>query len=270
MGTRLLRGRPFTPADLDWEEAPAVVLVNESAAEAFWPGEDPVGRFLELPIGDGEGAEQARRVAVVGVVADALDLGPRLPAPTMVYFPAALNREFDLVVRTEGEPLALAPDVRRAVLALDPDQPVSQVEPLAARVARSTADTRFQATLVGVFAALAATLAAIGVYGVVAWVVSRRTGEIGVRMALGAERRDVVRQVLGGTLRLVGAGVVVGVVGAAALGRALSSLLYGVEPHDPAILAAVACLVAAVGAAAGGVPAVRAARLDPVRALRED
>jgi putative ABC transport system permease protein len=188
----------------------------------------------------------------------------------MVYFPGARGREFDLVVRTAGDPLALAPAVRRAVLALDPDQPVSQVEPLAARVARATADTRFQATLVGVFAALAASLAAIGVYGVVAWVVSRRTAEIGVRMALGAERRDVVRQVLGGTLRLVGAGVAVGVIGAAALGRALSSLLYGVEPHDPAILGAVACLVAAVGAAAGGIPALRAARLDPVRALRED
>jgi predicted permease len=271
MGTRLLRGRPFSAADFAWPgDSPAVVLVNEAAAAEFWPGADPVGKFIELPIGDGEGADQARRLAVAGVVEDMLDVGPRQPTPAMVYFPGARGREFDLVVRTAGDPLALAPAVRRAVLALDPDQPVSQVEPLAARVARATADTRFQATLVGVFAALAASLAAIGVYGVVAWVVSRRTAEIGVRMALGAERRDVVRQVLGGTLRLVGAGVAVGVIGAAALGRALSSLLYGVEPHDPAILGAVACLVAAVGAAAGGIPALRAARLDPVRALRED
>jgi predicted permease len=259
----LLRGR--LPAAEDLGEQAHAVLVNEAAARRFWPGQDPLGKRLRLTNPD------AVWWPVVGVVADVRDGGLELaPGPT-IYIPTLRPADVALAVRATDDvaALALAPAVRSAVLSLDRNQPVSDVSTLASWLSESTAQRRFNALLMALFAGLALVLAAVGLYGVVASSVTERTREIGVRVALGAAPRDVTRAVLRQGLGLVASGIGIGLVASLALARALASLLFGISPNDPSTLAGVAILLGGVAMLASWMPARRATRLDPLSALRD-
>jgi predicted permease len=257
----LRKGRLPGPEDLG-EQARAVV-VNEAAVSRFWPGQDPLGKRIRLSPDD------APWWPVVGVVADVYDGGLELaPGPTL-YVPTLRPADAALAIRTDGDPTALAPALRQAVLALDPNLPLSDVSTLESRLDRSTAQRRFNALLMGLFAGLALLLAAVGLYGVVASSVTERTREIGLRVALGAAPRDVTLGVVRQGLRLVASGVALGLVAALALARLLSSLLYGISPSDPSTLAGVTLVLGASALLASWLPAQRASRLDPLAALRE-
>lgn len=257
----LLRGRLFDDRDRGPER---VVLVNESLARFAWPGEDPIGKRIDV-LGDGW-------QTVVGVVgnlhASALDDQPTLD--TYLPYTQVPVPRLELVVRSAGDPLRLAPQIRAEVLAIDRDQPVAHVDLLADLVARSFAGRRFHMLLVGSFALLALLLAGLGIYGVMAYAVAQRTREIGVRIALGAGARAVCLLLLRGALALTAAGIAAGTALALGLGRGLQALLYGTESHDPAVLLAAAALLAAVALSASLVPTLRALRIDPVRALRAE
>jgi putative ABC transport system permease protein len=263
MGIRVLLGRDVAASDTSG--APSVVVVNEPFARVFLGGRDAVGRRLRIDIGRTIDAE------VVGVVAGVRQYTPGVePNPAMyVAMDQVPNPLVNLVVRTGTDLPSTAAALRTVVRGLDRGLPV-EVVALEERLARSTADTRLRAALVGGFAATAILLAAVGVYGLMAGFVAERRREIGLRMALGARVEDVVRLVLGEGARLAGAGLVVGVVAALALGRALSGLLFGIRPWDPATFVGVVAVVAVVATAACSMPARQAARIDPSRVLRED
>ena len=259
----LLRGRVPGAEDLG-EEARAIV-VNEAAARHFWPGQDPIGKRLR------QAKDDAVWWPVVGVVADVHDGGLELePGPTM-YIPTLRPPEAALAVRASDDAaaLALAPAVRSAVLSIDRNQPVSEIKTLDSWLSLSTAQRRFNALLMALFAGLALVLAAVGLYGVVASSVTERTREIGVRVALGAAPADVTRAVLRQGLSLVASGIGIGLIASLALARGLASLLYGVSPNDPSTLAGVAVFLGGVAMLASWMPARRATRLDPLSALRE-
>jgi predicted permease len=259
MGIPLVAGRPLPES---WSPgAPVPILVDRTAARRYWPGEDPVGARIDAGWAEAE---------VVGVVGDVRQSRLALAPPPSVYFPQAVAPRLmaTIAVRTEGDPLALAEPIRRAVLEVDPDQPVRSVEPLEDVVARTIAADRFFTVLFAVFAGLALTLAAIGVYGVLAYSVGRRTQEIGVRMALGASAGRVLRMVMGDGLRPVAAGIALGTAAAVLLARVLAAQLYGVAATDPASFAAALAVLVAVALAAIALPARRAARVEPSVALR--
>jgi putative ABC transport system permease protein len=207
---------------------------------------------------------------IIGVVGDArynkLE-GELLP---MVYFtpPQLVYRSMTLILRTAGDPERLAPAARREILAIDKDQPASDVRTMESWLAESIARTRFGTLLLGAFACLALTLAAAGIYGVMSYSVAQRQSEIGVRMALGAKARDVLRLVIGQGLALVLAGVTLGLLGALALTRLISSLLYGVSATDPLTFGFIVLLLTLVSIVACYIPARRATRVDPLTALR--
>ena len=270
----LVRGR--LPGERDGASAPAAILINESAARQFFPGEDPVGKRVILS--RSRGFEQPWR-EIVGIVGDVRHRGLDRPARAEMYIPhaqflhfvpGAQARGLSLVVRTDTPPLALAGAVRAAVRRLDPEVPVSQLASMDTVVAGSLADRRRDVALIGGFALLSACLAAVGLYGLVATTVSSRVREIGVRMALGAARTQVAWLVLAQALRLVGQGLVVGLVAAPLATVSLREMLFEVSPRDLAVLASVTVALLAISAAASLVPAWRAARLDPMTALREE
>jgi putative ABC transport system permease protein len=261
----LLAGRLL--GEQDGAEAPGVVLASESLARRFWPGEDAVGRRLK------QGGPDAPNpwLTVVGVVADVRQywFDPE-PRPTL-YLPSpqAPRRNMNVLLRTAGDPEGLAAHVRDRIRALDPAQPVDEVRTMERVVADSTAFVRTAAFLLTALAGVASLLGAVGVYGLLAHHVAQRRNEIGVRVALGASRRDVLQLVLGQALKLVSVAVAVGVPAAFALSRVLSSALFGVVGSDPASLAAISLLLAAVALLGGYLPARRAASQDPTLALRE-
>jgi predicted permease len=263
MGIPVLRGRAFT--ERDGKESPKVLLVNEAFARKHFPGEDPLGKRVEVTIAPDMKAE------VVGIVGDvkhrSLD---REPDPecyvSYLQVPSAF---MTLVVRTDSEdPSGLAASLRSAVQQVDSDIPLSDVRTMNQVVAASVAQRRFNMMLLGVFAALALVLSAVGIFGVVNYSVTQRTHEIGIRMALGAQGRDVLRMVVGQGMRPVLVGVGIGLAAAFALTRVMSSLLYGVSATDPLTFFAVALVLAAVALLACYVPARRAMRVDPMVALR--
>jgi len=257
----LLQGRSFEPAD-GRDDSPPVIVLSSGLARRFWPNEDPIGRQVQL------GNKMILRViAVVGDVRNVqLDAAPD---PTM-YFPARQNLwpTMTVVVRSSGGDAAAA--IRRQVSALDPALAVFNVNTMTKMLDNATAQPRLTAWLVGLFAIVALLLAAIGVYGVLAYLVAQRTQEIGVRMALGATASSVVTLVLGYALRLTGAGVVIGIVAAAILGPSLATLLFGIEPHDALTFASVAVGLVGIALVAGYLPARRATRVDPLVALRTE
>jgi putative ABC transport system permease protein len=261
VGLPLLRGRNFTLQD--GPDTQPVVLVNRTMAENLWPGEDPLGKRLEFP-------ESKVTATVVGVVGDAkqYDIGER--QSSQVYTAYAQNPHIfgTLVVRARVEPLSLAKSVREAVWSVDPDQPVWKVRTLEYLLNLNVADRRFVLYLMACFAALALLLTALGIYGVVSYTVAQRTHEIGVRVALGAQGRDVLRLVLRHGMGLALAGVGLGLAAAFAFTRLMSGLLYGVSATDPPTYAFVALLLAAVALLACLLPALRATRVDPLEALR--
>ncbi len=256
----LLAGSVFS--DRDDQRGRKVVLVNESLARRYFAGTDPVGRRLTVA-----GDEPRVIIGVVGNVKQrglAAEPEPELFVP---YHQHPVNY-MALVVRSGSEPASLADAVRRLVLTLDPDQPVFNVRSMEAVVSQSVAGARFQTLLLGLFAGLATLLAAVGLYSVIAHGVSERTREIGIRMALGAEARDVLRLVLGRGLRLALLGVAVGLVAAIGLTRLMRSLLYGVSADDPLTLIGISVLLILVALLACAIPARRAAMVDPAVAVR--
>jgi predicted permease len=265
MGMRLVRGRGIT--DADTTGAPGVVVVNETFVRRYFPGEDPIGHRLQFGRGD-----NARHFTIVGVAADILQRGLDAPPQVELYLPYRQlpERFMTLVLWTNGDPAALTPAVRGAVHAIDPLLPLTDVATMAELRARSVAQPRFLLDVLAAFALAALLLAALGVYGVVSYGVAQRTGEIGIRIALGADRGRVLRLVVGDGMRLALAGVAVGVAGAFLATRALASLLFHLSPTDPLTFAATAALLAAVAALASVVPAWRATRVDPMRALRTE
>ncbi|HEX6047919.1 MAG TPA: ABC transporter permease [Gemmatimonadaceae bacterium] len=265
LGIELLRGRGFTSADR--AGSPPVAVINEAMAERVWPGEDAIGRRFRL------GREGDVVLEVVGLVQTARYRTLTEPARPFFYRPFAqvYRPSMALHVRSAGgDPYALLPAIRRTFDGLDRDLPLSRVRTLAERVDGSVGAERTAATLVTLYGALALVLAAVGLYGSMAYSVSRRTREIGLRMALGAPRGDVLRHVLGQALRVAMVGVLIGLVVAVPATRYLRSQLYGVGPNDPLTLLAVLLVLAGTALAAAFLPARRATRVDPVVALRSD
>jgi len=262
LGIPVLQGRAFTPADRDG--APRVAIINAALARRFFPGEDPLGKRIDMSWKSSGWQE------IVGVVGDVRHDGLDLPVTPTVYVPflQAPDTAMTLVARTAGDPMGQVGAIRAQVAALDPNQPLSQVRTMERLVAESIGPRRFSLSLIGGFALAALLLAAIGIYGVIAYSVSQRIHEIGIRMALGARHADVLRLVLGQGLRLVMAGLVVGLAAAIPLARALSSFLFGVRPTDPLTFAGIPLLLAGVALLASYLPARRAARTDPLTALR--
>ncbi|MGC9948649.1 MAG: ABC transporter permease [Bryobacteraceae bacterium] len=265
MGMRMVAGRGFTRAEAD-KPNPTEVIVNESLARKLWPKQDPLGKALRSSADSGPNAW--RRV-VAGVVADTRQLGLDSPPRPEMFFPSRSQfPNLALVVRTAGDPLRMASAVTAQVWAIDKDQPVHDVYAMDHVVDDGISQRRFNMLLLAVFAATALVMAAVGIYGVLAYAVSRRTQEIGIRMALGAQTQDVLRLIGREGFVLVLVGIGIGLAGALVLTRLMSSLLYGVGPTDAATFAAVPALLAAVALAACYLPARRAARVDPTVALR--
>ena len=257
----LASGRTFTAADRDG--APRVVVINETLARRLWPGQNPIGRRIDR--GDFE-------AEVVGVARDARYESLREEQQAYLYFPFAQNYQGQMVlhVRTASAPAATIEAIRRELRALDPDVPLGGAGPLSQTIGAATAPQRIAATLIGLFGVLGLVLAAVGVYGVLAFSVSQRTREIGVRMALGASAASVLRMVVRQGLMLCAVGVGLGLALAFAGTRVLASLLYGVSATDLATFVAVPLLVAAAALLASWLPARRATRVDPITALRAE
>jgi putative ABC transport system permease protein len=265
MGMRMAAGRGFTRPEAE-KPNPTAMIVNESLARKLWPKQNPLGKALHS---SAESGPNAWRRVVVGVVVDTRQLGLDSPPRPEMFFPSRSQfPNLALVVRTGGDPLRMAPAVTAQVWAIDKDQPVHDVLAMDHVVDDSISQRRFNMLLLAIFAATALVMAAVGIYGVLAYAVSRRTQEIGIRMALGAQSSDVLRLIgrEGFVLALIGIGI--GLAGALALTRLMSSLLFGVSPTDAATFAAVPALLAIVALAACYLPARRAARVHPTVALR--
>jgi putative ABC transport system permease protein len=260
MGIRLMAGRDLIEQDGD--TAAGAVVVSERVARTHWPARTPIGAAI---------VQNGRRLRVVGVVADARYTKVDSAAIPAIYIPQRLmtRRIVTIVARTNtADAAALLPSLRAAIHAVDRDQPITEMGTLRDAVADAVAAPRFLTLLIGLFGALALLLATVGVYGVVAYVVGQRTNEIGVRMALGARSGDIVAWTLRTGMIPVVAGLALGVVASLAISRVLAAQLYEVSPTDPVVFASVALLLAAVSLLASGVPAIKAARVDPTVALR--
>ncbi len=258
MRSPLLKGRYF----IDTEKV-SVCIINETMARRFFPHEDPIGKRVNT----GDLAPQPFWLSIIGVVGDVRHFGLDDRARFDVYVNST-ESEMYLVVRTASDPLSLAPAVRREVQAVDKDVPVSNVTTMDQILSNSLSSRRFSMLLLGIFAGLALILAAVGIYGVISYSVTQRTHEIGIRMALGAERSDVLRLVVRQGMVLTLAGVGAGVAGSLALTRFLSSLLYEVRPTDPATFVSISLLLTGVALLATYIPARRATKVDPMVALR--
>ncbi len=272
----LLRGRYFTLGDTG-QSAP-VIIINQALARRFWGDKDPIGQRITVGRVMGkELAESPRQI--VGVVGDVKEFSLDKPAPLAMFVPASqvlpsvnalLNRLLPTtwVVRTAGEPLSVANSVKREILAVDRQQPVANIRTMEQVFSESIARQSFNMLLLGVFAGLALLLAAVGIYGVMAYSVSQRTHEIGIRIALGAGRGEVARMVVGQGMVLALSGVLIGLAAAFGLTRLLASLLFGVRPTEPSTFVGVSVLLAAVALVASYIPARRAMKVDPMVALR--
>lgn len=264
------------------------MVVNRRMADHFWPGQSPLGKrfyfgvqdpaVVEATLGkvDWNEADWDRRyptpvpLEVVGVVADVKNAG-LAETPAMAYYSSNSFVLDNLYVRlSSGDPAAMAPTLRDAVESVDPELRVTEVQPMTEVMRNATADTRFRATLLGLFAGLAVLMTGLGLFGVLAYAVSRRTRELAVRISLGARKEEVSRMVVLDGLKLTLPGIVLGLAAALAGLRLTSTLLYGVDPSDPLTLSASAGLVLVVGLAACWLPALRALRVEPMEVLREE
>jgi predicted permease len=257
-------GRPFR-AD-DREGAPNVCIVNESFARHVFPGESALGKTLM------RGRDAEVKNEIVGVIHDVKTNGLNAPVPDEIYYAIRqLGRPgMNIIARTAGDPAALQPIIRGAVAAVDKDQPISFFATLSANVATSLGTQRIVASLTTIFAGLAFVMSVVGLYSVLAYAVSQRTSEIGIRMALGAQSSQVVRLIMRGGLELVAIGLVLGLAAAAGAGRVIQTLLFDVRPLEPVVYAAVAVTFSLVAALACLLPSLRASRIDPIIALRAE
>jgi len=265
-GIPLVSGRPFDGHDN--AASPHVLVISHSLARQLWPHDDPLGKHIDPGFGD------AGWYTVVGVAGDVKQVGLEESASPAIYLPYEqspvpfLMADMTLVVRTASDPLSAAPDVRRAIESVDPELPLFDVASMEQRVYRSVSEPRLNTALLAIFAALALILATVGIYGVMSYMVTQRTREIGLRMALGAGRGEVLRGVLAQGARRAIAGIAIGLLGSLILTRFLSTLLFGVRATDPVTFVAVPTLLAAVALLASYIPARRATRIDPMAALR--
>jgi predicted permease len=255
----------------DREAANPVVVINETFARQYWPNESPLGRRIDTGTGDGN----PLWMTIVGVVGDIRERGLDLAMKPAVYVPftqttISFFQPSEIAVLTSREPLSLSKELQQAVWSVDAEQPVSNIRTMDAIVDDELANRTQVLQLLGAFAALALVLAALGIYGVLSYVVSQRTREIGLRMAIGASQWDIVRAILGYSARLTAVGLMIGVAAAIAATRLLSTLLFGISPLDPRTFVAVAALLAAVAMFASYMPTRRAAAVDPLVALREE
>jgi putative ABC transport system permease protein len=271
MGIPLLRGRAFS--ERDTADAPGVAIVTEQLARRLWPGQEAIGRRLKIGFGNPQSQPWLTVVGVVGAVRG-VELGAD-PEPA-VYVPIDqaprpfLLRSQTFVARTAGDPIRIADAVRREIRTVDPNLPIDRIETMEKLVASSVSEPRFRSAVLTVFASAALLLVATGILGVLAYAVTRRTREIGVRMALGAQRGDVLSLVVRHALTMTMAGVALGLIASLALTRVLGRFLYEVQPSDPVSLAAAAVLLLAVALLAIYVPARRATRVEPLTALRAE
>jgi putative ABC transport system permease protein len=267
VGAKLLRGREILASDA--VGAPGVVVINESFARLHFPNEDPIGRRI-LRSSWWKGMPDSYQI--VGIVADERFNGPRAPADPATYFSLAQFTFNDnwLLVRTKNDAKAFVPTMRQLVWSMDRDLPLENVRTMDELLDDSVADSRFNTALLSLFAAVALLLAAIGIYGVLAYTVAQRTSEIGIRMALGAQRSSVLRLVVGDGLTLTLVGIAIGAAVALVATRSLDRLVFGVSTSDPGVFAFVALTLSAVAAVAAAVPALRASRVDPIEALRSE
>jgi putative ABC transport system permease protein len=270
MGMHMVKGRTFARTDTD--TAPAVVIINETLAARHFAGEDPIGKRLNLSGGPGDVRE------IVGVVADVRNYGLDEEVKPEVYVPffqsavdylASQVSALTVVVRSTIDPTGLTQTLREQVQALDKDQPVSSIKTMEGYLDESIAQRRFNMLLLGVFAGLALVLAAVGIYGVIAYTVTQRTHEMGIRIALGARGGDILRLVFSNSMATTVTGIVIGLAAAFALTRLLRSLLYQVTATDPVVFGTIPLLLLAVAAIATYFPARRAMKVHPITALRE-
>jgi putative ABC transport system permease protein len=265
IGVQLRAGRGFT--EWDSENAPLVAVINETNARRYFPGEDPIGKQITIRF-DGP-----RRIegTIVGVVADVKRYGLEANVRSEEYLPVLQDtggRDLNLVARTEGDPLKLASAVRGQIWAIDANVPVVDVMSMEQRLAESVAPRRFQMLLFGLFAVVAVVIATVGIYGIISYDVSRRTHEIGIRMALGAQMGDVLLMVVSQGMKLALISVALGLAAALALTRVIRNLLFNVSATDPATFTLIALLLIIVALIASYIPARRATKVDPLRAIR--
>jgi len=261
IGARLLAGRDFSMTDRD--STPPVTIINEAFARQWFPGEDPVGKSLQLG---------PRPIEIIGVVNDIRQKAVAEPAEPMFYVHVQQNGRVrvNLVVRTSGEPMTMATAVRNAIWSVDRDQTITDTYTYQDAMREALARPRLLTVLLGIFGAIGLALGALGLYGVLAFLVSQRTREIGVRLALGARPADVLRMIVSRGLGLTAVGIAIGAVLALALGRFMAGVLYGVETNDPQTMLLVSVVLLAAAALASWIPARRASRVDPAVTLREE
>jgi len=265
MGIPLVRGRDFT--DQDTPDTMPVVVISEKTAKYYWPNEDPIGKHLK----PGATTSDVQWRTIIGVVKDVRQ-NDFIAEPKMeMYFSYRQMKDLvanALVVRTSVDPLSLATSVRNTVWAVDKDQPVANIDSMEHIVAGAVARQRFSTLLLALFAGVALVLAAVGIYGVMSYSVAQQTREIGVRIALGARRSDVLKMTVKQGLKLVGVGLTCGLVVALVLTRVMASLLFGISATDPITFLSIAFIQLSVALLASYIPALRATRVDPVIALR--
>jgi predicted permease len=261
----VLAGRTFS--DSDTNKTQQVVVIDRTLARRYWPNESPLGQHLKL----GQNPQNPW-VTIVGVVGDIKSDGFDAPSVPHVYMPLRQAAPFNAVVflRSRADVANLGESVRRAVESVDPNIPVHSISSLDQIIARSLADRRFALELLGVFAAVALLLAAVGIYGVMSYSFSQRTHEIGIRVALGAQRLHILHMAIGEGMQLVGVGLPIGLIGAAAMTRFVRTMLFDTSPFDPVTFAAISATLAAVAFLACYIPARRATRMNPLVALREE
>ena len=266
MGIPILKGREFDETDV--RDGRKVAIVDEVLARKYWPGQDPIGKR----VGRGGGPAGPEWWDVIGVVGHVMQNSPKDDEHTQLYRPFSQQAQGQLgfAIRTRGDPAALEPAVRRLVLSIDPQQPIYDVRAMEERVSGSSSQPRFLSLLLGLFAAVAATLAAVGIYGVMSYTVAQQTRELGIRMALGAETSSVLRLVLNKGLILAGVGIALGIGGALALGKVVAAQLFQTKAADPIVFLGVSLGLVVVALFATLVPARRATRVDPMVALRSE
>jgi putative ABC transport system permease protein len=259
---QLIAGRLFK--ETDSKGAPQVAIINQAMVHRYFSGQNPLGKILKF------GPDDQRQI--IGVVADTRDVDLKEEARPQIYFSLLQTSDsaIHLFIRTSADPLTTAPDLRKAIWSIDKDQPVSHVQSMTEVISQSTSEPRFRTWLLGVFAAAGLTLTLVGIYGVVSYMAAQRTREIGIRVALGAQRSNVLQLVLGQGVRLTVIGAIAGVLGSLALTRLLKSELFGIKPTDPVTLICASVLMLLVALAACYLPARRATRIDPLEALRHE